>query len=443
MAAFLLSLQAMAADFVEMPGLTTHPAAILAVVVFVASYIAVFFEEKVHLRKSKPVLLGAAIIWVTIGLIAKDSGVGHDVLHKAVNHGLEEYSSLLMFLLAAMTYISALQDRNVFGALRSRLVQAGFSLRQLFWITGILAFFISPIADNLTTALVMGAVAMALGNGNAKFIPLACINIVSAANAGGAFSPFGDITTLMVWQAEKVEFFGFFALFLPSVACFLIPALIMTPFVPKDSPPALKEQEHIKRGGIFIVFLGLFTIALAVSLEQFLGLPPFMGMMAGLSLLLFTAYYLQTTEPRDEKFDVLELVASAEWDTLLFFFGIIFSVNGLSFLGYMELTSATLYEGWGANSANIAMGLLSAVVDNIPIMFAVLTMDPEMNQFEWLLITLTTGVGGSLLSIGSAAGVALMGVARGQYTFFSHLKWTPVIALSYAAAIYVHFLVNG
>ncbi len=424
--------------------LTTHALAILCLVVFTLSYIAVLFEERTHLRKSKPVMLGAGIIWIIIGFIAKDYGIDHHTLRTAVFHGLEEYASLLLFLLAAMTYISAMEDRRVFAALRAKLVQAGFNIKQLFWITGILAFFLSPIADNLTTALVLGAVIMAIGGNDPKFVSLGCINIVCAANAGGAFSPFGDITTLMVWQAEKADFFEFFALFLPSAANFLVPAIIMSFFVPQGMPWAMKEKERIKRGGVSVIFLGILTITMAVSFEQFLGLPPFLGMMTGLALLMIHAYGVRKFgKTRDEDFDILETVATAEWDTLLFFFGVIFSVGGLGFLGYLEIASTTMYDGWGASATNIAMGFASAIIDNIPVMFAVLSMDPQMDHFQWLLITLTTGVGGSMLSIGSAAGVALMGVARGQYTFFSHLKWTPVIFLGYAAAIYTHFLVNG
>lgn len=424
--------------------LGAHPGAIACLVIFILSYIGVLLEEQTHLRKSKPVLLGAGLIWIIIAFIAPSYGIDHDTLHDAVFHGLAEYSSLLLFLLSAMTYIAALENRNVFAVLRSKLVQAGLSLRQLFWVTGMFAFFLSPIADNLTTALVLGTVVMAVAGKDVKFAALGCINIVCAANAGGAFSPFGDITTLMVWQADKAEFFEFFALFFPAVACFLVPAIIMSFFVSKSKPEPLKEEVHLKRGAKTIIVLGLCTIAMAVSFEQFLGLPPFLGMMTGLGVLMFTAYIIrQIGHHKDDEFDILKLVAAAEWDTLLFFFGVIFSVGGLSFIGYLEMASGFFYDGLGASVTNISLGVISAVIDNIPVMFAVLSMDPQMDHFQWLLITLTTGTGGSLLSIGSAAGVALMGVARGRYTFFAHLKWTPVIALGYVAAIAVHFWLNA
>lgn len=432
------------ASEINREGMLQDPWAIAALIAFVLSYVAVLFEEQTHLRKSKPVMLGAGLVWVCIAIMAPDYGVDHHTLRGAVFHGLEEYGSLLLFLLAAMTYIAALQERNVFATLRGKLVSLGLNMRQIFWATGIFAFFLSPIADNLTTALVMGAVVMAVGANDPKFVAIACINIVNAANAGGAFSPFGDITTLMVWQAGHVEFFDFFPLFVPSLACFLVPAVIMSFFVNPHQPLAVKEKIRMKRGAKLIIFLGLCTIAMAVSFEQVLGLPPFLGMMTGMSILMITAFFIRKVgKNRDPNFDILDQVANAEWDTLLFFFGVIFSVGGLTFLGYLELVSTTMYDGYGASVTNIIMGYASAIIDNIPVMFAILSMSPDLDQFQWLLVTLTCGVGGSMLSIGSAAGVALMGVARGQYTFFRHLKWTPVIMLGYGASIWVHFLMNS
>ena len=417
---------------------------LFCVAVFIISYIFVLLEEKTHLSKSKPVMIGAGIIWITIGIMAPQHGFPQSHMHGVINHVLVEYGSLLLFLLAAMSYITTLQDRNVFAVLRGKLIEAGMNMRQLFWATGLIAFFLSPIADNLTTALVVGAVIMAMGKNDPKFVAIACVNAVNAANAGGAFSPFGDITTLMVWQADKVEFFEFFDLFIPSFINFVIPALIMSFFVSKDMPDALREKVKLRKGAKTIIFLGLATIATAVSFEQLLGLPPFMGMLMGLSALMLFSYLIRFThQVGKEEFNIFSLIERAEWDTLLFFYGVIFSVSGLSFLGYMELMSYGMYHGLGPSFTNIALGLISAVVDNIPIMYAVLQMSPEMTHGQWLLVTLTAGVGGSMLSIGSAAGVALMGVAKGKYTFLSHLKWTPVLLIGYACAIAAHFVINA
>ena len=325
----------------------------------------------------------------------------------------------------------------------------------------IFAFFISPVADNLTTALLMCAVVMAIGKDNVKFVGLACINIVVAANAGGAFSPFGDITTLMVWQKGIVSFGTFFNLFLPSVVNWLIPAVIMSFAVPKINPPACDDDVKLKRGALVVIGLFLATIATAVCFHNFLHLPPMMGMMTGLAYLKIYGFYLKKThrhgsrhpdydpEKAEERigdvvaFDVFRNIARAEWDTLMFFYGVILCVGGLGFIGYLAVVSEVMYVNWGPTSANILVGFLSAIVDNIPVMFAVLSMQPDMSMGHWLLVTLTAGVGGSMLSIGSAAGVALMGQARGMYTFAGHLKWMPVIALGYFASIAVHFVVNS
>jgi len=227
----------------------------------------------------------------------------------------------------------------------------------------------------------------------------------------------------------------------------------------------------MKRGARRIILLFLCTIITAVSFHNFLHMPPVIGMLTGLSYLQIFGFYLRKTHthtyptvPYDQQkangmmgdvvpFDVFNKIARAEWDTLLFFYGVVLCVGGLGFIGYLHLVSQVMYGEWGtalqlspamsATPANVTVGLLSAIVDNIPVMFAVLTMMPDMPLGQWLLVTLTAGVGGSLLSIGSAAGVALMGQARGRYTFFGHLKWSPVIALGYVTSIYVHMQINA
>ncbi|MDX5376268.1 MAG: sodium:proton antiporter NhaD [Halomonas sp.] len=445
--------------------LTDSAVGFAAVIIFVLAYALVMAEEKIHMRKSKPVLVAAGLIWGMIGWVYVQSGMPNEAEH-AFREVLLEFTELMLFLLVAMTYINAMDERRVFDALRSWMTRKGFSYKQLFWLTGGLAFVISPIADNLTTAMLMCAVVTKVAEGDKRFINLCCINIVVAANAGGAFSPFGDITTLMVWQAGIVQFYEFFDLLVPSLVNFLIPAVVMSFFINNRKPEEVYEDVWLKRGARRIIALFLFTVATAVACHTLLHLPPVLGMMTGLGYLQFFGYFLRMTLPRslekkrirytqrgDERklrqlgsvvpFDVFNRVARAEWDTLLFFYGVVLSVGGLGFLGYLGLLSEVLYSGWDATWANIVLGVVSAVIDNIPVMFAVLTMEPEMSHGHWLLITLTAGVGGSLLSIGSAAGVALMGQARGNYTFLGHLRWAPVIALGYAASVAAHLWLNA
>jgi Na+/H+ antiporter NhaD/arsenite permease-like protein len=444
----------------------------LSLLTFVVAYALVITEEFLHLRKSKPVMVAAGVIW---GLVAVAYVMHGDTetAAEAARHNLLDYGELLLFLLSAMTYINTLQERNIFKVLRGRLIATGYSLRAIYWITGLLAFFLSPLADNLTTALVMAAVVMAIGTGRPRFIAVSCINIVVAANAGGAFSPFGDITTLMVWQKNRVEFFEFFDLFIPSVINWLVPAALMAFSVPAGQPKADAEQVAIKPGGLVIAGLFLLTVTLTVAGHTFLNLPPFLGMMTGLGLLKIYGYFIRRDElrangnngvsdlpgleldertqrtiqqhykPRVRPFDIFISMKRIEWDTMLFFYGVVMCVGGINALGYLALLSHGMYVGLGSTWANVLVGVLSAIVDNIPVMFAVLSMNPDMSHGQWLLVTLTAGVGGSLLSIGSAAGVALMGQARGAYTFFTHLKWIWAIALGYAASILAHLLINA
>jgi Na+/H+ antiporter NhaD/arsenite permease-like protein len=450
--------------------LTSHWAGFAALAVFFLAYALVIAEETLHLRKSKPVMVAAGIIWTLVAVVYAQHGDTHTA-EAAVRHNLLEFAELFLFLLAAMTYINAMDERGVFDILRAKLVSQGYSLRAIFWITGALAFVISPVADNLTTALLLATVAIAVGGSNTKFIGMACINIVVAANAGGAFSPFGDITTLMVWQKGIVDFGQFFALLIPSLVNWLVPAVIMSLFIDRGTPDAVDEQAQLHHGAWVIVGLFLLTITMAVSAHNFLHLPPVMGMMTGLGLLKLFGYYLKRRkrffpEPAEEdlgdtaltmekveprahdgdtatQYNIFKSLERAEWDTLMFFYGIILCVGGLGTMGYLSLGSELMYGELGATTANILVGFMSAVVDNIPVMFAVLAMLPDMDLGQWLLVTLTAGVGGSMLSVGSAAGVAVMGQARGIYTFFTHLKWSWAILLGYAASIWVHFLVNA
>jgi len=294
----------------------------------------------------------------------------------------------------------------------------------------------------------MSGVILAVGAGNARFITLSFINVVVAANAGGAWCAFGDITTLMVWQAHRVEFFEFFRIFLPSLANWLVPAVCMYLTLADGLPPPGKDDADVKYGGWFVCGLFAFTILITVAIRQYLHMPAVLGMLTGLALLNLQGYFIRRHEMRESRadglrYDAFDLVARAEWDTLLFFLGVLLCVGGLATTGFLALASQDLYGQLGPTGANVALGTLSAIIDNIPIMYAVLQMHPTMDHGQWLLITLTCGVGGSLLSVGSAAGVALMGASQGRYTFTSHLKWTWAIALGYIASIWLHLWLNA
>ncbi len=449
--------------------LTRHFVGYFALAVFALAYLLAMIEEITELRKSKPMVLAASLIWIFIAAIYVQGGM-NDSAEQAFRNGLESYAELFLFIMVSMTYLNAMEERNVFENLRVWLLNRGFSYRRLFWITGILSFWISAVCNNLTTALLMGAVILAMGKDNRRFVTTACVNVVVATNAGGSFSPFGDITTLLVWQKGVVPFADFFSLLIPSLVNFMLPAAIMHFFIPREQPKPVAAAMRLKRGAKRVILLFLLTIITAVCFENFLHLPPVAGMLAGLTYIKFFSYYLRQTaqarmdaEARNgahmtdsdemeipyyidesyQQFDVFHNVSRLEWDTLLFFYGVMMCVSGLSFIGYLDLVSHYLYGEIDPTLANILIGVFSAFIDNGTIMFAVLTMNPDLSQGQWLLVTLTAGVGGSLLAIGSAAGVGLLGQAKGVYSFNSHLKWMPVIALGYAGSIAAHFLINA
>ena len=483
LALFLPSLS-MAAEGTEVtnPGqpldLTRHWAGYLALSVFAVAYILAMTEEVTELKKSKPMVFAASLIWIFIAAFYTRDGLSEQA-GIAFRSTLEGYGELFLFIMVSMTYLNAMEDRGVFDSLRVWLLSKNFTYRQLFWITGFQSFFISSGCNNLTTALLMGSVILAMGKNCPRFVTLSCINVVVASNAGGSFSPFGDITTLLVWQKGVVPFTDFFSLLIPAIINFVIPAAIMHFFIPNERPAAVMEAQDMKRGAWVIIFLFVLTIITSACFENFLSLPPAAGMMLGLTYLKFFSFYLQKTReshpvltpedltdvkidyfapmkymnnPQAEAnkkvaeelpFDIFQKVANLEWDTLLFFYGVMVGVGGLSFIGYLNVASHHLYGGIDPTVANILVGIASAFVDNGTIMLSVLTMAPDISQGQWLLVTLTAGVGGSLLAVGSAAGVGLMGQAKGIYTFTSHLKWTPAIALGYAGSIVAHFLING
>jgi Na+/H+ antiporter NhaD/arsenite permease-like protein len=454
----LLPELASAQDDVAMT-IVSHWTAWLALMLFGVSYLLVVLEERTHLRKSIPMIMAAGILWILVA-VGPAAARGSEILH----NDLLEFVELFLFILAAVSFVNTLEDRQVFDVLRTWLVRRGLSLRGVFWATGAIAFCMSPIADNLTTTLVMGAVALSVGVRTPGFVVPTCINIVIAANAGGAFSPFGDITTLMVWQRGKLEFTEFFALLPPSLLNWMVPAFLMSLTVPRERPVATEGRLDMLPGAIPVIMLFLGTILGTVVLHQVVHLPASLGMMTGFGVLHFYGYALRrrlrvlrisgdvpghllggfdTDESRHDGFDVFHLLARVEWDTLMFFYGVMLCVGALHALGFLDVSVHSLYGAVGPTTTNITIGLASAIFDNIPLMAAILAVSPEMNHAQWLLVTLTTGVGGSLLSVGSAAGVALMGQARGIYTFAAHLRWTWAVALGYGASILAHVVLNG
>ena len=413
---------------------------ILAAIVFVIGYYFIATEERYEINKAKPALFTGTFIFMLIGIYFALNNLDVEPLHSEMKHLILEIAEIYFFLFVAMTFIETLIERNVFDVLKYKLVSKGYTYKKLFWLTGLLAFFISPVADNLTTALILSTVLFTIDKTNTQFLVLGAINIVVAANAGGAWSPFGDITTLMAWTAGKGTFADFLTLFPASVTGWLVTAFLLVKFVPSGEPhfSTDDEIERLKPGAKVVIFLGIATIAIAVLGHQFFHFPAMWGMMFGLAILKLYSYRLSHTN-QNESFDVFVNMQKVENDTLLFFFGILAAVGGLHFLGFLEYI-VKLYDVIGATAGNIGVGFISAIVDNVPVMSAILKANPSMGLDQWLLVTLSAGIGGSMISFGSAAGVGVMGRLKGIYTFGSHMKYAWAIVTGYVVSMIVWYI---
>lgn len=420
----------------------------LLLAVFVIGYYFIATEENYHIDKAKPALFVGTFMFVLIGLYYAVEGLSFTPFEREIDHLILEIAEIFFFLFVAMTYIEALIERGVFNALKAKLIAKGYSYRELFWITGTLAFFISPVADNLTTALILSTVLLTIETKNKEFLVPSAINVVVAANAGGAWSPFGDITTLMVWTAEKGSFIEFLYLFPAAFLGWFVTAYLLSRYVPnfdplKEGDPVAAEQIEILKGGKMIVAFGALTIVLAVIGKQVMHLPPMWGMLFGLSLLQLYMYFLKKNHKQDVS--IFLAMSKIENNTLLFFFGILAAVGALHFIGFLEY-AAKLYEIFNPTIVNIGVGFLSAIVDNVPVISAVLKANPALDQAQWMLVTMTAGIGGSLISFGSAAGVGVMGKMAGIYTFSSHIRlaWTVLVGYIVSLSVwYLQFIMLG
>jgi Na+/H+ antiporter NhaD/arsenite permease-like protein len=456
---------ALAQDAATIPQLDLkhHFVGYFAVAITVLAYAIAMTEDLHQLSKAKPMVLGSALIWFAIFVYYSMEYGNAKSVALVFQSNLTAYAELFLFITVSMTFLNAMTERGIFDALRIILANKQYSYRQLFWITGILAFVLSLVISSLTVGLLMGYIILVIGKDQPKFVGLAGLNAVIAANAGGTMSPLGGISTFFVWQQNVLHFHQFFHLTLPCIVNFLVPAAIMQFSVTRDKPNFSKETPLLKRGSKRVIFIFVLTFSITILTNVFFDMPAIAGMMLGLAFLQFFAYFLTKTEklshflvPETQQtidsqkgFDVFKCIAGVDWDTLLFFYGAMMIVGALSFLGYLDAMAHYLFTEISPTLANIMIGLTSSSIDNGTLMFAVLNMHPPFPTGQWLLLTLTLGVGGSLLAIGSAPALHVLGLMKGHmkegegYTFTLHLRWMPVILLGFFASIGVLFLING
>ncbi len=432
----------------------------LVVTIFIVAYAFLVWQEKNHLPKSVPMLVAAGLIGLSTILIYNQEGKA-DIAVMWIEYFFLDAAFIFFFLVCAMIFVHVAEERRVFDAVSSRMEQGGWSYRKIFWVTGSAAFVVSPVADNMATALIFGSVFLASvvavktvttaqSSDNDRAILVGCINIIAAANAGGAFSPFGDVTTLMAWEAGVLPFWTFFNLIPGSLVQWFSLAFMLVWFVPKGTVATTGAKAvHMKRGAKRVICIFILSIAFAVAGKQLFHTPAAFGMLLGVGILKAFCYYMDIRSAQDTPFHAMKQTQRVEWDTLLFIVGVVLAIQCLAFLGFGAALSGIAYGAWGpltqeeaTTFANIGVGVISSLIDNVPVMQSVLSMRPDMSAWQWLLVTYTTGTGGSMLAIGSLAGVALMGheKAKGILTFKSYLKFTPFVFLSYLLGAGAHYV---
>ncbi|MDD2871228.1 MAG: sodium:proton antiporter NhaD [Candidatus Gracilibacteria bacterium] len=440
---FLLPLSAFASGGMvdEIPNLSMTWVGILCLIIFVVCYAIIALEDQIHIDKAKPALFMGTIMFILIAFYYAINHFNMDIVHTQSEHVIFEIAEIFFFLYVAMIYIESIIHMGIFDKLKYNLISKGYTYRQLFWITGFMSFFISPLADNLTTALILSTVLYTIEKEKREFIVPSAINIVVASNAGGAWSPFGDITTLMVWTSGKGNFLDFLYLFPSSFLGYFVTAFLLSKVVPNTSPSFSHEEKEpvVLEGADVVIKLGIFTIISAIISHQVLNLPPMWGMMFGLSMLKLYSFNLTKRKGKDH-FNVFHAISKIENNTLLFLFGILAAVASLNFLGWLSLLVVVYEPSYLGNTlSNVSVGFISAIIDNVPVMSAILKANPHMDLSQWMLVTLTAGVGGSLISFGSAAGVGVMGKLKDIYTFSSHMRYSWMILVGYFVSIAVWY----
>jgi Na+/H+ antiporter NhaD/arsenite permease-like protein len=397
---------------------------VLLIIVFCAGYLVIALEHSVGVNKAATALVTGVLCWTTLSLYNQD----HEQVNAALTGHLGELSGILFFLLGAMTIVELIDSHDGFNIITTRITQT--NKRPLIWIICLLTFFLSAILDNLTTTIVMVSLLRKLIRNNEDRMLFAGMVVISA-NAGGAWSPIGDVTTTMLWIGGQITSKNTIVnLFLPSFLCMAVPLLALTVKLKgRTERPETGEKEgaaKLTSAQQTTVFLaGILILVLVPVFKTFTHLPPYMGILFGLGILWFITEILHGGMDEADKHALSVVYALRKIDTpsVLFFFGILVSVAALQTAGVLSELAAWMSGTLGdINLIGLSMGLLSAVVDNVPLVAAAQGMysltDYPTDHYFWQLLAYCTGTGGSALIIGSAAGVAAMGVERISFSWY-------------------------
>ncbi len=415
----------------------------LAVVItFIIGYVAIALEHPIKVNKTATALITGVLCWtIYICSGAEPKAVeGQLLVHVA------EISKILFFLLGAMTIVELIDAHDGFQIITDRIKTN--NIRILLWIIGIITFFLSSILDNLTTAIVMMSLLRKIIANREQRLLFAGIVII-AANAGGAWSPIGDVTTTMLWSGGQVSPLPLIKrLFLPSFVCMALPLAIVTlrlkgSIVPTESIKASATTSASERTAVFL--MGILALLFVPVFHTFTHLPPFMAILLGLGVMWVVTEFMNHEKDTEDKesLSVVSVLRKIDTSSILFFLGILMSVAALEATGLL-VQFATLMQATFGNQDIIVIliGLLSAIVDNVPLVAATQGMYPlkefPMDHHLWQFLAFTAGTGGSILIIGSAAGVAIMGTEKIEFFWYlKHVAWLALLGFLAGSGVYL------
>jgi len=412
-------------------------------IIFILGFTGIAFEHSLKVNKSWIALFMGAIMWMVVSY-----GESKELLDRSLDHGFAEIFELVIFLMGAMTIVEMLGYFRFFTWVEAHLTRYKISNRRLFWMLGAITFIASALLDNLTSTLVMIQIGRHLYIKKKNF-NLFVINTVIAANAGGAMSPVGDVTTIMLWLAGKFKaweiiFYGM----LPSIVAWAIPQALLTARV-----SLIRERESRDFSNELplqwgLIILGFATFGIAVIVNVF-NLPPFFGIILGLGLIAIVIdLKFRSGKLKKQAGHIVNLVQRIDMGTIYFFVGILLAVNALEYAGVLHVIADVMFGVSGDISSsaliygNTFLGLFSSLLDNVPLTAAAIKMLPDsIDTIYWILLAITAGTGGSILIIGSAAGVAAMGQVE-SLSFKEYLyKGSLPALLGYFAAVGTWYII--
>ena len=419
------------------------------IIVFIAGYLAIAFEHPLRINKAASALLTGVVCWTIYALLGND----RELISEELAHHLSEIAGILFFLLGAMVIVELIDAHDGFEVITQRITTT--SKRKLVWIVGLLAFFLSAVLDNLTTTIVMVSLLRKVIPSHKDRLMFAGLIVISA-NAGGAWSPIGDVTTTMLWIGNQVTTANIIIkTIVPSLVCFFVAALFISIKMTGNLEPIEQQNNSLRstpneRKMVFIT--GLACLLFVPIFKTITHLPPYMGIVFGLGMMWLLTEMVHSGKDEAEKglFSVNHALRKIDTPSILFFLGILLAVSALQSTGILTSVATTLDNSIGNISIiTIIIGFLSAIVDNVPLVAAAQGMysleQYPTDHFFWEFLAYCSGTGGSILIIGSAAGVAAMGMEKIQFGWYlKKIAWLALIGYLAGAAVFLlqHYLLN-